>query len=400
MPAIKARELARMLADPSIGVAKTYQHLNEALATRKLRPEDFSIRDLAEELIPSGREFVRACGPGKSGGINLLEAGTAVSTAQFSNITGQVVFAKVKDAFEGEEFVFSRLVETIPTRSASGEVIPGIGAIGDEAEVVAEGNSYPLVGMNEDYVSTPAPVKRGMIVPVTKECIHFDRTGLILRRAGEVGQFLGLNKEKRIIDSVIDENSTAHRYRWRGTVIATYGDNSGTHTWDNLAASNALVDWTQVDVAELLLANMLDPNTGEPILVMADTLIVTPQLLHVALRVLNATEIRLAAGGYATSGNLSTTVAPNSVGRVPGYSPAYNVLSSRLLPARMATDTTWYLGNPRRAFAYMEAWPITVSQAPDNSEADFTQDIALRFKASEMGAAATLEPRFMVKNTA
>ena len=36
----------------------------------------------------------------------------------------------------------------------------------------------------------------------------------------------------------------------------------------------------------------------------------------------------------------------------------------------------------------MENWPITVTQAPSNSEAEFNQDIVLRFKASERGAAA------------
>ena len=47
----------------------------------------------------------------------------------------------------------------------------------------------------------------------------------------------------------------------------------------------------------------------------------------------------------------------------------------------------------------MENWPITVTQAPPNSEAEFSQDIVLRFKASERGAAAVLDPRCVVKST-
>jgi hypothetical protein len=53
----------------------------------------------------------------------------------------------------------------------------------------------------------------------------------------------------------------------------------------------------------------------------------------------------------------------------------------------------WFYGDIAKAFAYMENWPITVVQAPANSEADFAQDIPFRFKASERGAAAVLEPR-------
>ena len=59
----------------------------------------------------------------------------------------------------------------------------------------------------------------------------------------------------------------------------------------------------------------------------------------------------------------------------------------------------WFLGDFRKAFAYMENWPITVTQSPPNSEADFNQDIVIRFKASERGAAAVLNPRYVVKST-
>ena len=41
----------------------------------------------------------------------------------------------------------------------------------------------------------------------------------------------------------------------------------------------------------------------------------------------------------------------------------------------------------------MENWPITVTQAPANSEAEFTQDTVVRFKASERGNWSIWEPR-------
>ena len=62
---------------------------------------------------------------------------------------------------------------------------------------------YPSLGLGEDYIDTPSTTKRGFIVPVTKEAIFFDRTHLILQRAAEVGEVLGLNKEKRLIDLLI-----------------------------------------------------------------------------------------------------------------------------------------------------------------------------------------------------
>jgi hypothetical protein len=44
-------------------------------------------------------------------------------------------------------------------------------------------------------------------------------------------------------------------------------------------------------------------------------------------------------------------------------------------------------------------WRSPRTQATQNSEAEFTQDIVVRFKASERGAAAVLNPRYVVMST-
>ncbi len=392
--AVNYRELRRLYE--TMGAQGACQHLGEALANRHLRPEDFSLRDLAEATIPDGREFVRLLDPmSKAGGIDLMEAADSVDTSAFSNITGQIVYSKIMEGFTSEAFVASTMVETIPTRF-SGEKIPGIGQIGDQAEAVDEGAPFPHVGLTEDYIETPVTTKRGLIVPVTKEAVFFDRTHLVLRRAGEVGEFLGLNKEKRILDCIIDGNSTDHQYNWKGTTYATYQSSGDDGPWINEQGSVPLVDWTSVNAAEQLLAAIVDPNTQEPVLVTADTILVCPELLHTARRIISATEI-LQVDNQANPSTVRTVAANPMAGE-------YRVVSSRLLRARLSAasqaTSNWYLGNFRKAFAYMENWPITVTQAPQNSEAEFTQDIVIRFKASERGAAATLEPRFAIKNTA
>ena len=81
------------------------------------------------------------------------------------------------------------------------------------------GMPYPHLGFGEDYIETPSTTKRGFIVPVTKEAIFFDRTHLVLSRAAEVGEMLGLNKEKRLIDLVI---GVTNNYKWKGTTYNTY----------------------------------------------------------------------------------------------------------------------------------------------------------------------------------
>jgi len=387
--AIKYRELKHMY--DAQGAEKTVRHLDEALRQGHLKAEDFSLRELAEVALGPAR--VRQMDP-RSGGVGLLESAEGVDVTAFSNITGQIIQSKIMEAYAQEAFVVSKLVDTVPTR-LDGERIPGIGRISDEVAEVRPGMPYPNLGFAEDYIETPQTTKRGFIVPVTKEAIFFDRTHLILQRAAEVGEVLGLNKEKRLIDVLI---GATNNYKWKGTSYNTYSA-AGTGVapdgdWVN-QITEELVDWTDVDAAEQIFADILDPNTDEPVLVQATTVLVMPAYRHAAHRVFNAAEITYTAASAATA-----TTAANPLGN-------YRVVESRLAYRRIiasgeaAADAKkwWFIGDFKKSFAYMENWPITVTQSPPNSEAEFNQDIVLRFKASERGAAAVVNPRYIVKST-
>ena len=386
MATIRYRELRRRYELD--GPDKTVGHLREALDQGDLRPDDFSLRDLAEGLVPDGHQWVRMMDPRNAGGVNILESGDGVDATAFLNVAGQVIHSKILESYRQEAFVVSKLVETVPTR-LDGEKIPGVGPVRDEITEIHPGMPYPNVGFGEDYIETPSTTKHGLIVPVTKEAIFFDRTNLVLSRAAEVGEILGLNKEKRLIDLLI---GVTNNYKWKGVEYDTYQTST---PWVNVLADNELVDWTDVDAAEQLFADILDPNTDEPVLVQATTVLVMPAYRHAAHRVFNAAEI-----SYASPDAVTTTTAANPLGN-------YTVAESRLAYRRIvasgesAADAKkwWFIGDFKKALAYMENWPITVTQSPANSEADFNQDIVVRFKASERGAAAVINPRYLVKNT-
>src|SRR5262245_15282976 len=245
---LKYRELKRRYELD--GAERTVGHLSEALREGHLRAEDFSIRDLAEALVPDGGDWVRLLDPRSAGGTSVLETSGGVDVSAFLNITGQVIYSKIMDAYNQEAFVVSRLVDTISTR-LDGEKIPGIARVADAVEEVGPGMPYPHLGFGEDYIETPSTTKRGFIVPVTKEAIFFDRTHLVLTRAAEVGEVLGLNKEKRLIDLLI---GVTNNYKWKGTTYNTY---QTATPWINTLATNELVDWTNVDKAEQLFADIL-----------------------------------------------------------------------------------------------------------------------------------------------
>jgi len=403
---IKARNIGRLMRlDP----ARCRSELQEALDLHVagepggLRPEEFSVRDLAEELIVD-----RQGEPIGYRGVNDLynpmqvtEATSAVDSTAFANITGQLVISQVLQSYQSEEYVASRLVPNRPTRF-DGEKIPGVAMPSDPGKddlEVREAQEYPSFGFGEEYIETPSTTKRGLVIPVTKEAIFFDRTGLVLNRASQVGEILGLNKEKRLLDVMIGAVNPYQEKRAGDAALTsrnTFYASSDSGPWVNQRYSNELEDWSAIDVAEQLFADMLDPNTGEPILIGGRVIMVPPAKAMTGRRLLSATELR------ETTNTNTQMVSGNPLAGMGLRMEASRLLYRRLISAlSLDADTAkgyWFYGDPAKAFAYMENWPISVVQAPANSEAEFMQDVVVRYKASERGAAAVMEPRAWQKH--
>ena len=237
--------------NPRLVANQVEQDFCDALKSGDLSWDDFpSIRGIFESTVDGGREMYQSWMGGSKErpvGVGIHESG--VNLSSFSNIINQISFSRVMDEFNKPNLIGDSLVEVIPSDN-EWEKLPGMGGIGDQAKAVNEGENYPIASLSEDFVITPETVKYGMIVPVTKEAILFDKTGLVLRRAGQVAEYLAINREKRILDVALGIIDVYNRKN-RG-VITTYGNDSGTHDFDNLAASNGLVDWTNVEAARLL----------------------------------------------------------------------------------------------------------------------------------------------------
>jgi len=203
MPTIKYRELRRRYELD--GAQKTVEHLSEALSQGHLRPEDFSLRDLAEGLIPDGHQWIRMLDPRNAGTVGILEAADGVDVTAFLNVAGQVIHAKILESYTQEAFVVSKLVDTIPTR-LDGEKIPGAAGIGDEAAEVAPGMPYPHVGFGEDYIETPATKFAVYVRPLSRTApFETIETGFKGTSAGYVvGQLHGARQVGSCADPLTD----------------------------------------------------------------------------------------------------------------------------------------------------------------------------------------------------
>lgn len=380
-----------------------YEDLWESLRAGEIDTlRECSIRACFEQFVEGGRELVETFRPGyhASGrGINLLEAGDAITTTAFSNITGQIVYSEVLDIFDAPDFLASRVASTVPTQF-SGEKIPGVSELGDVTEKIGEGQPYPRAGVSEQFIETPETDKHGVIVPVTKEAIFFDRTGVLIERANKVSESLAIRKEKRVLDTVLGITTS---YRRNGTSAqATYANTHTEGDFDNLIASNGLSDWTNIEAALNAFDDITDPETGEPVMIRSRQLIVPTALLGTAARILEATQLEEHTSLGTDGGSGSTRTVGGNPLNSAAFKRGHNweLLSSQYVKDRTSSTTTWFLGDFSGAFAYYENWPVSVVQAPPNSHDEFHRDIVSQFKVSERGTPVVKEPRKALKNTA
>ncbi|AWM41757.1 hypothetical protein GobsT_71400 [Gemmata obscuriglobus] len=387
--------------------AETEAGLRASLRGGAIRTDDLDLGDLFVECFGWNnfrhcRQNLGDCAERAHGVLRAArveESAGANSTTAFLNITQQFAYERVLAAYDVPARVFVNAIPTRPSKFKF-ERIPGVTHVGDESDVVEEGKPYPEVGVGEDWTDTPETRKRGMVARATKEAVFFDQTGEFMTKLDSLGEWQGVSDEKRAITCIVDAGETPknqYRYRWRNYgPLPTYGDNSGLHSWDNLVASNALVDYTDVQAAWQCLVEMLDPATGEPQNVTVKHICVPPALAFTVPFALKGM-VRRTAPGFATSGNPASAEIPNPTGDIVGQIQA---MSSQLFRAVSGSDTTWFIGDIGAAFEQIENWPLTVTTMGAGSQLEFDQDIIFQSKVSKRSTFSTVQPRKMVKCTA
>lgn len=381
-----------MLAEREIHLARLYEEmgperccetLREALTTKKLQPSDFSLRELAEAFIDGG---ARVFDPRRRGNVLLSEA--AVDSTAFLNIMGQIVYSQILAAYEeADAGLFARLCSVKETKF-NGEKIPGMTQLQDEEFEVPEDTEFPETGFTEDYQETPKTTKRGLRCAVTKEMVFFDRTNLALSRCSSVGERLSIARLKRVIKVVI---GSVNNYKWRGTSYNTYLTSGG---WINDHV-NALADYTDIVNAWKLFQEITDPDTGNPIVIGGTELLVCPGNLHNARRIVTAIQVRNSGSNIET---LSANPIAGDADTPVASALLYQLLQSELSYSATNANATWFYGNFKKAFWYMQNWGLTVTQRQRGNDDEFKRDRVGEWRADERGVAAVGNPRFITRN--
>lgn len=386
------------------GLAKTKQYFSESIAKGDINPRGISLRGLAEGIIGDdwADQLNRFNGPDRV----FMEATEAVDASNFAAITGQILITTVHEKYKLASFIGDQLVSSIPAgQNLSSEIIPWLSDISPSPETVQPGMPYPQTQFSGNYVRIPAIEKVGRICAVTAEMIYSDKTAQALASAESVGNYCGLVREERILNTVLGLTNnyvygTAAGAESTLNTYSTTAQSGMTYGFINKVGSYALSNWASINTLEQLFYQMKDPNTGKPIDIFGPgmQMLVMPFQKYSASRILNpATTTK--NGPYATSGDVEQLESPNPLDNNYGIltsAHARNLLVTSGISATNA-DKYVYLGNFKKAFVWREAKPMEVVQAPANNWAEFNQDIAVAIKASWWGSAGVMDPRYVVQ---
>lgn len=335
----------------------------------------YALKDMFESLGNEGtsQAILEMLKKGEVGveDFDLKEIFESVSSDMFPALTGELVNAVVIAGYKNEALIGDQLCTTIPSKMEV-EKIAGLDSL-QGPEPVLQGMEYNSSSMGERYV-TSENLKYGRLLALTEETIHFDKSGEFLRRAAKFGEKAAIHRERLILNGVQDV--VGYRsYRPSGIVTDVYSaNNSNLNTSNAFGESGLSTVWTTFQ-------GQTD-SEGDPILLGPSTAIC---LVPVGLW--NNVN-QMARSAHVPEGNENA---------INTYKGTFTPLTSPFVTIQNAT--TWFFGNFRKAFAWLEVWPIQTLRQKEDSDFQFRRDIKAVFKIRLYGSLACLDPKYVQKST-
>lgn len=316
----------------------------------------------------------------------------AVDVTQFPILTATLLEKKVLEGYTAAAKIGDQLVTPFNS-SLQVSKIPGAFVKGNLRDI-EPGMPYEHdADINEKFVQIEGK-KRGAILDITWEAVKFDQTGLIMLRAVQFGERAAIDRERRIIYTILDITiGNINYWAWypsvagaaTRTAIWSVAVAAGPHLQSNIIP-NALQDWTDLDAANTLLGLMQDDN-GDPILNDPKILLVPVSLDTIARRLISNTVI-------PANWNSRTT---GTAGEANPFANRYNVLSSAILDSRSVRQ--WWLGDFKKQFLEKVVIPLQILTRPmANTDDEFERDIVAQYKVRHYTQVGAADYRHVVKS--
>jgi len=347
----------------------------------KIKTDSISLKALWEAMGEPPLKQDSLVGTRKVGEVDFSEA---MASSAFPKITGALINKKVQEGYDLEYGIGDQLVMVVPS-SVKDETMVGFGDDMVMKEVV-EGVDYEEGSITEKYHKIKN-TKKGRIISLTEEMVRFDQTGQMLLRAQRLGEAAKSDREKTIMNAVLELTSTGLLAAWRpgGTATTLYSSTSTdpytTATLNNLG-SEGLADETDLDKAMALFAQFTDEQ-GLPMRV-------TPKIL------LTAMSLKGVANKIVNSGQAVILTGPAGVANI--YT-GMQALDTTFIDQQLAA-TAWFIGDFKKQFVYTEVWPLSTFQQGRDSEQAFNADVVARYKVSYYGGCGAVSNRYVVKGNA
>jgi hypothetical protein len=329
----------------SIGVQATGQLIREMFNEKKAKPEDFSIKEIHE----------------------------SVNSSDFPVIAGELISSKVIEGYKSTTHVSQELFTIVPSKVQQDKLVRWKSAMGPDR--VLEGTPYNDSTLGEAFYQPLPSEKWGRILSITEEAIYFDQTGNILTAAHDLGRQTGNEKEKNVLNGVQDLGT------WSGRIYRP--GNVDTALFSAAIGNTLTAAFGEAGLEALLKAqDALVDDEGYYISFEPGQMIgLFPAELWV-----NAVQM------------VESTLVPE------GTEGAKNIFKNMFIPYRSpyvsnASASTWYIGNPKTCFNWMQVWPLETFSMGKQTDDAFTRDISYKFKVREYGVLTAVRPQFWFKCT-
>jgi hypothetical protein len=359
--------------------------IGELITEGKLNTKDISLRQVYEELVdcPISESAARVS--------------EALNSSAFPNVAQKIIHSDIINEYELAVGAAQNLITEAQASRTDEELVVGFTA-GDTTPLLRrQGMAYEETSMGEKNW-TIKMADFGRMISLTREVIFEDRTGEVLARARDIGRAAGHHKQKMIIESIevaartaFEETaSSAAIYKGTARNAATMYSNDHSaldgQVNDNLIASNALADYTDLDNVYQAFSAMVD-EAGNKIDIVPNTILVPSALKAKAFQIMNSQML---------GGGANDTVSPT-------YNPVNDLAQGGLNVASsvfLSSASDWYMGDFSKQLKWLNVYaPATESQGA-NSELAFTNQIVSRFRFSYHAGIGHTDWRYIVKCTA
>tara|TARA_B100000424_G_C22901898_1_gene479664 strand:- start:39 stop:1211 length:1173 start_codon:yes stop_codon:yes gene_type:complete len=359
--------------------------VGDLISEGKLNTKDISLRQVYEELVdcPINESAARVS--------------EALNSSAFPNVAQKIIHSDIIDEYELAVGAAQNLITEAQASRTDEELVVGFTA-GDTTPLLRrQGMAYEETSMGEKNW-TIKMADFGRMISLTREVIFEDRTGEVLARARDIGRAAGHHKQKMIIESIevaarsAFEESSSSAAIYKGSAQNAAAMYSNDHSSldgqvnDNLIASNALVDFTDLDAVYQAFSAMVD-EAGNKIDIVPNTILVPSALKAKAFQIMNSQML---------GGGANDTVSPT-------YNPVNDLAQGGLNIASsvfLNSASDWYMGDFSKQLKWLNVYaPATESQGA-NSELAFTNQIVSRFRFSYHAGMGHTDWRYIVKCTA